>query len=240
MTSPLLALERADAFYGQSQALHGVSLAIGANEVVALMGRNGAGKTTAIRTLCGLLRCAGGRRLLDGADASRAGPEALNRAGVALVPDNRQVFPTLTVEENLRMAQVARRRAGGPRGTWSLEAVYALFPRLAERRAARGRALSGGEQQMVAIGRAVLCNPRVLLLDEPTEGLAPLVVQDMIAAIRSIAESGVAVVLVEQNMRVPQALASRFYVMDRGTVCWQGDAAALAADIAEVERLLAI
>ncbi len=235
MTADLLRLDAAEVFYGQSQALHGVSLTLGRNEVVALMGRNGAGKTTTIRTLCGLLPCASGRLLLDGTDMTAAGPEALNRAGIALVPDNRQVFPTLTVEENLRMAQVVRRG-----GEWTLDRVYELFPRLAERRAARGRALSGGEQQMVAIGRAVLCNPRVLLLDEPTEGLAPLVVRDMSAAIASIAATGVAVLLVEQNMRVPRSLAQRFLVMDSGAICWTGDAAALDAEAAHVERLLAV
>lgn len=213
----MLALENVDVYYGNAPALHGLSLALEPGEVVALVGRNGAGKSTTLRALCGLLPCRQGRRILDGADASHLGPEDLNRRGVALVPEDRQVFPTLTVNENLLIAQVVRRS-----GDWTIPRIFELFPRLAERRTALGQALSGGEQQMLSIARALLCCPRYLLLDEPTEGLAPIVVEMVVEAIRSIAASGVALALVEQNFKVPRALAHRLIVLESGRIAWAG------------------
>lgn len=217
MSPPLLELRQVEVAYGQAQTIHGVSLAVPSHTVVGLLGRNGVGKTTLMKSICGLLPLKSGARLLEGVDLTNAGPEQMNRAGVALVPDNRQVFPTLTVRENLLMAKVVRRT-----GEWNVDRVVDLFPRLAERWHAAGRSLSGGEQQMVAIARAVLCNPKLLLLDEPTEGLAPMVVGDLVNAFDQIATSGVSIVLVEQNLRVPMRLASQFYVLDAGKVVWQG------------------
>ena len=231
----MLALETVDVFYGSAHVLHDWSLAIPEGEVVALVGRNGAGKSTALKAFAGLLGCRRGRRRLGDLDVTALGPEALNRLGIALVPEDRQIFPDLTVEENLRMAQVVRRA-----GPWDRERVYGLFPRLRERRRTAGQALSGGEQQMLCIARALLCCPRVLLLDEPTEGLAPIIVDGLADAIRDIAATGIGVLLVEQNVRVPARIASRFVVAEAGRVVWSGDAARFASEQAEVERLLSL
>jgi branched-chain amino acid transport system ATP-binding protein len=229
----MLALDHADVFYGNAPALHDLSVALQPGEVVALVGRNGAGKSTTMKALCGLLGCRRGRRLMDGADVTHLGPEDLNRAGVALVPEDRQVFPTLTVDENLRIAQVVRRN-----GSWTVARVFELFPRLAERRSALGQALSGGEQQMLSIGRALLCCPRYLLLDEPTEGLAPIVVEMLVDAIRKISASGVALALVEQNFKVPRALAQRMVVLESGRIAWEGTQADFDREHEKVESLL--
>jgi len=231
----MLALERADVFYGPAQALHGVSLSVAPGEVVALAGRNGAGKSTTLRALAGYLPVSGGRLLLDGRPVPAPTPEAMNRAGVALVPEDRQVFPTLTVEENLIVATIAHgRRAGRD----ALAQAWDLFPRLAERRTAYGQALSGGEQQMLSIARALLCRPKILLLDEPTEGLAPVVIETLVQALAAVIASGVGLVIVEQNFAVPQALATRFVVLDSGRILWRGDAAGLEREAATVSGLL--
>ncbi|WP_137388567.1 ABC transporter ATP-binding protein [Rhodoligotrophos defluvii] len=231
----MLSLERASVFYGAAQALHDISLSVKPGEALALAGRNGAGKSTTLRTLAGQLRCRSGGLVLDGARLDKPSPEALSRAGIAYVPEDRQVFPTLTVEENLAIAQVAHRS-----GLWTADRVYSVFPRLAERRKALGQALSGGEQQMLAIGRALMCNPRILLLDEPTEGLAPNMVQSLVGAMRDILASGLGVILVEQNFRVPKQLADRFVILDSGRVAWTGDAVALADNEATAARLLSV
>ena len=229
----MLALEQADVFYGNAPALHDLSIALQPGEIIALVGRNGAGKSTTLKTLCGLLACRRGRRLIDGVDVTHFGPEDLNRAGVALVPEDRQVFPTLTVDENLQIAQVVRRS-----GSWTIPRVLELFPRLAERRNALGQALSGGEQQMLSIGRALLCCPRYLLLDEPTEGLAPIVVDMLVEAIRTIAASGVALVLVEQNFKVPKALAHRLIVLESGRIAWEGTQTEFSLERERIESLV--
>ena len=231
----MLELKTANVFYDNSQALYGFSLAARMGEVVALIGRNGAGKSTALKAMAGWLRCRSGSLTVDGTQMDAPTPEEVNRAGVALVPEDRQVFPTLTVDENLRMARVTHAPA-----RWRDGDVYDLFPRLAERRTASGAALSGGEQQMLAIGRALLCQPKVLLLDEPTEGLAPVVVNALIEAIRAISAEGVAIVFVEQNVRIPELLAHRFYVLDSGRIGWEGDRAALERDRIIVEHLISV
>ncbi|MGQ3070790.1 MAG: ABC transporter ATP-binding protein [Ferrovibrionaceae bacterium] len=217
----MLALSQADVFYGRAQALHALDLAVAPAEIVAMVGRNGAGKSTALKALAGLLSLGAGRRLLDGRDITGLAPHRTSRAGVALVPEDRQIFGNLSAEENLDLAAVSHRP-----GPWTKARVFALFPRLAERARARGLTLSGGEQQMLAIGRALMTNPRYLLLDEPTEGLAPVVVAQMCNAIAAIARDGVGILLVEQNAKVPRLLARRFLVVDGGRITWEGTDAA--------------
>jgi len=231
----LLALEAADAFYGKAPVLHGVSLQVGAGEIVSLIGRNGAGKSTTLRVMAGLMPLAAGRLVFDGRAVSGWPAHRISRLGVAYVPETRRIFPNLSVQENLAVAGYAHR---GRRGPWSLDRVYGLFPRLRERRDFAGDSLSGGEQQMLAIARGLMTAPRLLLLDEPTEGLAPRIVDDLVAAIRTVQAEGVAVVLVEQKLKVPMALASRQYVIENGRIAWTGTTAAMQAGEGEVAALL--
>ncbi len=220
----MLELRQADVFYSKAQALHGVDFAIAAGGIAALIGRNGAGKSTLLRALAGGQALAAGRRLLGETDITALPAHLCSRRGIALVPENRQIFPSLTAEENLRLPAAIH-----PPGYWTLERVYGLFPRLAERRATNGTSLSGGEQQMLAIGRALMANPRYLLLDEPTEGLAPVVVEAIIQAIGEINAQGTAIVLVEQNFKVPRLLARHFHLIDSGRIVWSGGADSIAA-----------
>ena len=213
----MLELREAEASYGKAQALHCVSLAVRPGHVTALVGRNGAGKSTTLKALMGQMRLRGGSRWLDGRDVSNLSPEQLSRQGVAFVPEDRQIFSGLSAEENLQLAELSH--AAGP---WTLERVYALFPRLHERRRAQGTSLSGGEQQMLAIGRALMTNPRYLLLDEPTEGLAPVIVEQIVQAIVEIRDGGMGVLLVEQNLHVPRQLADRYALLDSGRNTWNG------------------
>ena len=231
----MLALENAEVFYGKAKALHAVSIEVRVGEVVSLIGRNGAGKSTTLKALIGLLPLAGGRRVLDGMDVSARKPHQMSRLGVAYVPEMRQIFTNLTVRENLVMGQLAH----AP-GHWTMERVKSLFPVLRERAAATGDTLSGGEQQMLAIARALLTNPRILLLDEPTEGLAPLVVAAVRDAIVEINRQGVPILLVEQNLRVPLKIAHRQYIIDNGAIVWQGSTAKLLANRPLVESYLGI
>ncbi len=231
----MLALEAVDAFYGKALALAQVSIRIGEGEIVALVGRNGAGKTTILRTLMGLLPCARGRRLLLGKDVTALKPHQLSRLGVAYVPEDRQVFPNLTVAENLAIAGVAHRP-----GHWTLPRIYQLFPRLQEREASRGLSLSGGEQQMLAIARALLTDPKVLMLDEPCEGLAPLIVRDVRDAIVAINRNGVAILLVEQKIAIPVEIGNRIHVIDHGRVGWSGTTAEFRRDRTAIEQKLAV
>jgi branched-chain amino acid transport system ATP-binding protein len=228
-------LEDCDVFYGKAQALHRVSIGVGPAEVVSLVGRNGAGKSTLLKASIGLNPIRAGRRLLGGADITALKPHELGRRGIAFVPENRRIFPNLTVEENLRIATVM-----GRKGPWPIERVYKLFPRLQERASQGGDTLSGGEQQMLAVGRGLLTNPAVLLLDEPTEGLAPLIVDELIGAIRTINAEGVAILLVEQNLKVPLKLAHRQFVIDNGRIVWSGTTAALQEDRARIESLISV
>jgi branched-chain amino acid transport system ATP-binding protein len=230
-----LALQDCDVFYGKAQALHHVSIDVAAGEVVSLIGRNGAGKSTLLKAAIGLNAVHSGRRLIGDRDTTALKPYELGRLGLAFVPENRRIFPNLTVEENLKIATVM-----GRKGPWSLERIYQLFPRLLERAAQGGDTLSGGEQQMLAVGRGLLTNPEVLLLDEPTEGLAPLIVEQLIEAIRTINAEGVAIVLVEQNLKVPLKLARRQFVIDNGRVVWSGTTAELQADRARIESLISV
>ena len=230
----MLTLENVTTGYGETQVLHGVSLAISAGEAVALMGRNGAGKTTTQRAIIGLTPAWSGRIALDGEDITHAKPHKLAVAGLGYLPEHRGVFPSLTVHENLTL--VAGRRPG----PWTVERAYDLFPRLGERRRNGGAQLSGGEQQMLAIARALLLNPKVLLLDEPTEGLAPLIVREISERLAAVKAEGMTLLLIEQNARFALNLADRAYVLSRGEVAWEGTAAALHADRQAQAELLGV
>jgi branched-chain amino acid transport system ATP-binding protein len=230
-----LVLQDCDVFYGKAQALHHVSIDVAAGEVVSLIGRNGAGKSTLLKAAIGLNAVHSGRRLMGDRDVTALKPHQLGRLGLAFVPENRRIFPNLTVEENLKIATVM-----GRKGPWSLKRIYQLFPRLQERASQGGDTLSGGEQQMLAIGRGLLTNPEVLLLDEPTEGLAPLIVDQLIESMRTINAEGIAMLLVEQNLKVPLKLARRQFVIDNGRVVWSGTTAELQADRARIESLISV
>ena len=230
----MLTVEELRAGYGGAQVLFGLSLSVSAGEAVALMGRNGMGKTTLVRAVTGLLRPTGGRVRFGAAELAGAPPHRIARAGIGLVPEGRQVFPTLSVEENLMVA--AASRAGPPR--WTLSAVYALFPRLAERRRHRGAQLSGGEQQMLAIGRALMTNPRLLILDEATEGLAPLIRAEIFACLATLRREGQAILVIDKNLAALTRLADRLVLIEKGRVAWDGTATALRAEPGIAERYL--
>ena len=225
----MLALDRVAGGYGQTQVLFGVDLTVGAGEVVALLGRNGMGKTTTVRTIMGQLPTRAGTIRVDGQDIAQLAPHQIARLGIGLVPEGRQVFPTLSVAENL----VATARPG----PWSPDAVYALFPRLQERRGHLGRQLSGGEQQMLAIGRALATNPRLLILDEATEGLAPLIRAEIWACISRLKKAGLAILLIDKTLAALVKIADRHVILDKGVTVWAGDGPALMA-APERERYL--
>lgn len=229
----MIELEKASVKYGQALALEEISVRIDFHEIVAIVGRNGAGKTTLLKALIGLMPLVAGRRLLGEQDISGLGVEAIAKLGVALVPDTRRIFPNLSVQENLRIGALAHQP-----GHWTLERVLDVFPRLRERLDFGGDQLSGGEQQMLSIGRALLGNPRMLLLDEPTEGLAPVIVDQLVRVFGEVHRQGTGIVLVEQNLRVPMKLAHRQYVLDHGQVVWSGTARELDAHRAHVEGLI--
>ncbi len=223
----MLQIEGLAAAYGQSQALTDVTFGVGGGEGATLIGRNGMGKTTTIRAVMGLLGSVGGRITagslrFDGKELAGQAPHVIARLGVGLVPEGRQIFPTLSVEENL----VATARPG----RWDLAAVYALFPRLRERRGNAGRNLSGGEQQMLAIGRALMTAPRLLILDEATEGLAPLIRAEIWSVLARLKSEGQAILLIDKNLSAVLRLADRHVILERGRTVWAGDSAALAAE----------
>jgi branched-chain amino acid transport system ATP-binding protein len=232
MTKPILEARGLVGGYGASQILRGVDVAVRHGEVIGLMGRNGMGKTTLIRTLLGLLPAQAGHVLIDGADA--AGLPAFRRAqrGITAVPENRGVFASLSVLENLRLAARA--------GTWTEERVLAMFPRLRQRGRHRGNQLSGGEQQMLAIGRALMTNPRLLILDEATEGLAPLMRDEIWQTIRLVRDSGVAVIVVDKTVSAVLSLADRVTILVKGSVVYSGSPQALSEDEELVHRHLGV
>ena len=218
----MLDLENINAYYGDSHFLHGVSLAVKEGEVVCLLGRNGAGKTTTILTIMGYLKPRPGRILYRGRDIAALPPYAVARLGFGFVPQERGIFPSLTVRENLTV--FARGTAGG---RWTLERILELFPSLRARERNLGFQLSGGEQQMLAIARALMLNPSLLLLDEPSEGLAPMIVQDIVEVLRNLKREGLAILLVEQNLRTALAVADRHHVMNKGEICFTGSSGEL-------------
>jgi branched-chain amino acid transport system ATP-binding protein len=226
--SVLLRLDAVQAGYGDLTAVRDVSLEVCAGEIVALIGSNGAGKTTTLRAICGLLPLRGGRVELDGVSVGGLSPAALVAGGIAHVPEGRQLFPTMTVLENLELG--ARTPESRRRRAESLDRVLALFPRLGERRGQLAGTLSGGEQQMTAIGRALMARPRLLLLDEPSLGLAPVVVTSIFENLRAINRDGVTILLVEQNVLRALRLSHRAYVLDNGAITLEGTSDRLLAD----------
>jgi branched-chain amino acid transport system ATP-binding protein len=229
----LLSIERLRAGYGEAVVLSDISLTLGEGQALALLGRNGMGKTTLVNSIVGVTRYLGGRIALDGRDITRLRPDQRAHAGIGWVPQERNIFKSLTVHENL--TAVARK------GAWSPDKVYGLFPRLGERRGNLGNQLSGGEQQMLAVGRALVLNPRVILLDEPLEGLAPIIIEELIAALQKIVrQEGLAAILVEQNAQKILGVTDRAVVLERGCIVHAGDSAALRQDHAVLERYLGV
>jgi branched-chain amino acid transport system ATP-binding protein len=222
----MLAVEKLQAGYGPAQVLFDVSFAVGAGEVVTLLGRNGMGKTTTIRTLMGLLPARGGSATFDGERLTALPPYRIARRGLGLVPEGRMIFPTLSVEENL--VATAAARFGEAR--WTLPRIYDFFPRLVERRANMGNQLSGGEQQMLAIGRALMTNPKLLILDEATEGLAPLIRAEIWACLEKLKGEGQAILLVDKHLDALTRIADSHVVIEKGRVVWTGTSAELAGD----------
>jgi len=230
----LLEVSGLEAGYGETRVLHGLSLEVKAGQVTALLGRNGAGKTTVLKTVMGLIRPNAGRILFNGREITGARPHRIASAGIAYVPETRDIFPSLTVAENLDL--VARRY----RGPWTLDRVLALFPRLGERLSNGGNQLSGGEQQMLAIARALLMNPRLLILDEPTEGLAPIIIRQIHATLAELRALGLSILLVEQNFGFAASLADHVAIIGRGELVWQGSPAEICADTEMQARWLGI
>jgi branched-chain amino acid transport system ATP-binding protein len=230
----LLEVEGVNSYYGESHILFDVSLHVDEGEVVALLGRNGSGKTTTMNTIMGVVAPKSGHVRFAGEDITGMRPHAIAQRSIQLVPDTRRIVKTITVEENLQLAALTAKNA------WTLDRIYELFPSLRNRRTSMGRALSGGEQQMLAIGRALIRDARLLLLDEPFEGLAPLIVRDLIATTRRLAEEGRTILIVEQNVRAALALAGRAYVLNKGAVVWDGLPAALQAEPELMHRYLGV
>lgn len=214
----LLEVKSLNSYYGDSHILFDVSLRVEAHEVVALLGRNGAGKSTTLKSLMGLVRPRTGMVLFDGEDMAGRPAHAIAQRGMQLVPEDRRIFGSLDVEENIVLAALTAANK------WPLERIYGIFPRLAERRRSRGTDLSGGEQQMLAIARALVRDPKLVLLDEPFEGLAPVIVRDLMQACQKLAADGLTIVLVEQNLAATLALAHRAYIINNGHVVHEGPA----------------
>ena len=229
----MLELTDIHSYYGKSHVLEGVSLRVGEGELVTLLGRNGAGKTTTLKSIMGLVDTPAGSISLRGTPLLGQAPFQIARQGVALVPEHRGIFSILSVEENL---QIAVRRGS----RWQMADIFRWFPRLEERRRNRGNALSGGEQQMLAIARALLNDPQILLLDEPTEGLAPVIVDEIVKILKAIRCEGLSVLLVEQNLRVCEEVADRHYILEQGQIVYTGSADDFRDDPAVRDRYLAL
>jgi branched-chain amino acid transport system ATP-binding protein len=225
MPEPMLEVEGLETAYGQSQVLFGVSLRIGRSEVATLLGRNGMGKTTTVRSIMGMVACKAGRIGFDGAAITSLPSYRIAQAGIGLVPEGRQIFPNLTVRENL-VATAANRRA--EKAPWTLERVFELFPNLKSRQGNYGNQLSGGEQQMLAIGRALMTNPRLLILDEATEGLAPRIRADIYRSIERLKAAGLSILIIDKDVKALIRIADVNYMLEKGRVVWRGDSATLA------------
>ena len=232
----MLEVDSLDAGYGDAAVLQGVSLAVKAGEVVALLGRNGAGKTTTLRCIVGIVSPRRGTVAFDGADVTGLASHVIARRGISFVPDDRRIFPDLTVEENL---EIARRAARGS-GDWNIERVYRLFPVLSDYRTRGGLQLSGGEQKMLATGRALVQNPRLLLMDEASEGLAPKIVEKFVEALREISATGITVLIADQNLKFARKVADRGYIMDKGRIEHEGEMEAIWKDEKIVRRYLSV
>jgi branched-chain amino acid transport system ATP-binding protein len=229
----ILEVENCHAHYGKSHVLQGVTLRVNDGELVTLLGRNGAGKTTTLKCIVGVVPSSDGAIRFCGQSILGFPPHVIAKSGVCLVPEHRGVFKLLTVEENLLLGQ--RKRS-----PWQMDDVYRIFPRLKERRKNGGGQLSGGEQQMLAIGRALMNDPKLLMLDEPVEGLAPVIVEEIVAQLKTIKTAGVAILLVEQNLEVCTQLADRHYIIEQGTIVYCADNAAFLADVAVKDRYLGV
>ncbi len=233
-----LTLDAIDAFYGDSHVLHGVSFRLGAGRLLGLLGRNGSGKSTSMNVAVGLLSPRHGRVSVFDAEVTGRAPEAIAAQGVALVPQGRRVFRSLSVQENLAVA--ARKPRGGLPLLWTLDSVYGIFPRLRERHRQMAGSLSGGEQQMLAIARALMSNPRVLLMDEPSEGLAPQIVAEVMSTIRRLKAQGLSIVLVEQNAKLVFDVADDIVILNSGRVVVEGEAARLKHDGLDLRQHLGV
>ena len=228
----MLMVSQLQSGYGKKHVLHGVTFRVDAGEVVSLLGRNGMGKTTSFRTIMGLNKAWDGAVEFSGKDITNASPHAISQLGLGYVPEGRGIFPNLTVRENLIMS--ARP------GRWTMERVFDLFPRLEERLSNWGDQLSGGEQQMLAIGRALLLNPSLIMLDELTEGLAPLVQQEIWSCLEKIRADGIAILVVDKNIGALLPLAQRHYIIQKGEICWSGSSAELEANRVELDRYITL
>jgi len=231
----MLELDRINTYYGESHILRGVSLSVREGEVVCLLGRNGAGKTTTILSAMGYLKPRSGRITYRGRDTAAMQPYEIARLGVGYVPQERGIFPSLTVRENLTV--FAR---GGNGGRWTLARIYELFPVLASRAGNLGFQLSGGEQQMLSIARALMLNPSLLMLDEPSEGLAPMILEQIVASLKSLKAEGLAILLVEQNLRTALALGERHHILNKGEICFTGTSAELDGNEAVLRDYLSV
>ncbi len=232
----MLSVAGLQTFYGESQALFGIDLSVSAGEVVTLLGRNGMGKTTTISSIMGLIKPRAGEVRFEGKNVTGRAPHVIAQKGIGLVPEGRQIFATLSVEENL--VATAAARFGAAR--WTLRTVYALFPRLKERRLNMGNQLSGGEQQMLAIGRALMTNPKLVILDEATEGLAPLIRQEIWDCLKQLKRDGEAILVIDKNVDALAAFADRHVIIEKGRVVWTGSTVELTSDPVLKDRYLHI
>ena len=230
----LLEIDGLNSYYGDSHILFDVALRVEQHEVVALLGRNGAGKSTTLKSLMGIVRPRSGKVMLDGEDMAGRSAHKIALAGMQLVPEERRIFGSLNVEENIILAGLTAK------SRWPLDRIYEMFPRLKARRTSRGTDLSGGEQQMLAIARALVRDPKIVLLDEPFEGLAPVIVRDLMEACRRLAAAGQTIVLVEQNLAATLALADRAYIINNGHIVHEGPAAEIKADPHVLQRWLGV
>jgi branched-chain amino acid transport system ATP-binding protein len=231
----ILQLEDVNAFYGASHVLHGISLGIGEGEAVSLLGRNGAGKTSTLLSVMGFLKPRPGKVTYKGRDITGLSPNRISRAGIGFVCQERGIFKSLTVKENLT---VAARRGFGP--AMKLDDIYRLFPRLEERQSLRGTQLSGGEQQMLSIARALLLHPELLILDEPSEGLAPMIVQEIVGVLNDVRKTGLSILLVEQNIHTAFAIADRHYILTKGAISFEGTTEQIRGDEQLLKQQLGI
>lgn len=238
----MLTVEGLNAWYGAAHILFDVSLEIGRGEVVALMGRNGAGKSTTLKSIMGLVERRSGAVSFQGADISRLEPYAIARAGLGYVPEDRRIFTDLTVTENLDVGRQPARMwpDGSPAPSWTLERLFGLFPNLGAMPDRPGGRMSGGEQQMLTVARTLMGNPYLVLLDEPSEGVAPVIVESMAAMIVELKAQGLSILLSEQNIHFAEAVSDRVYVLEKGHICWQGDMQALLADTAAQRAFLTV
>ena len=225
----MLEVKGIHSYYGKSHILHGVSLELRQGELVCLLGRNGVGKSTTLKSIMGIVRPTQGSILFDGQELVGSQPYQIARLGVGYVPEDRRIFRSLTVHENLLMGIQRAKNSGSPEKVWTIDKIYRIFPNLSERSGNKGSHLSGGEQQMLTVARTLMGNPKLILVDEPTEGLAPLIAKDVLEMLSAVRKSGVTVLMVEQNFKAAIKVADRFYIMAKGQMVFEGNTVALLA-----------